>query len=143
MYCSTQALINRFGEEELIQLTAEADNLGEYPDTINQTQVDQAIADADGTIDSYLAARYPLPLSQVPPVLERYACDMARYFLHDRSPLEEVTNRYKEAIRYLEKVSKGDISLGIDSQGQRPQTTDGAIMESSGSVFNRKDKSFI
>lgn len=143
MYCSTQALINRFGEEELIQLTAEADNLGEYPDTINQTQVDQAIADADGTIDSYLAARYPLPLSQVPPVLERYACDMARYFLHDRSPLEEVTNRYKEAIRYLEKVSKGDISLGIDSQGQRPQTTDGAIMESGGSVFNRRDKSFI
>lgn len=143
MYCTTQALIDRYGEDELIQLTAEADDLGEFPDQINQTQVDRAIADAAATIDSYLAARYPLPLSKVPPVLERFACDMARYFLHDRSPLEEVTNRYKDAIRYLEKVAKGDISLGIDSDGQRPQTTDGAIMESGGSVFSRDDKSFI
>lgn len=143
MYCTSQDLTDRFGADELIQLTAESDGFGSFPDEINQIQVDRAIADATATIDSYLAARYPLPLAQVPPVLERYACDMTRYFLHDRSPLEEVTNRYKDAIRYLEKVAKGDISLGIDSQGQRPETMDGAEMQSGGSVFSRDDKSFI
>lgn len=143
MYCSVQDLIDRYGEDELIQLTAEADAMGSYPDQINQVQVDRAIADATATIDSYLAARYPLPLSEVQPVLKRYASDMARYFLHDRSPLEEVTTRYKDAIRYLEKVAKGEISLGIDSQGQRPETMDGATMQSGGSVFSRNDKSFI
>lgn len=143
MYCASQDLIDRFGSDELIQLTAEAGEFGVFPNEINQTQVDRAIADATATIDSYLAARYPLPLTQIPPVLERYASDMTRYFLHDRSPLEEVTNRYKDAIRYLEKVAKGEISLGIDSQGKRPETMDGAEMQSGGSVFSRDDNSFI
>ncbi len=143
MYCTTQDLIDRFGQDELIRLTAEADSFGEFPDQINQVQVDRALSDAGATIDSYLAARYPLPLSQVPPVLNRYACDLSRYFLHDRNPLEEVTNRYKDAIRYLEKVAAGSISLGIDAAGKRPESLDGAMMESAGSVFSRKDKGFI
>ena len=142
-YCNTQALINRFGETELIRLTESTDTNGDYTNAIDQTQIDSAIADASATIDSYLAGRYPLPLVQIPPVLDRFACDIARYFLHDRSPLEEVTNRYKEAIRFLEKVASGGISLGIDAQGKRPETNDGAVIESDGHVFSRKDKAFI
>lgn len=143
MYCSTQDLIGRFGEDELIQLTDVANAQGEYAYQINQDQVDRAIADATATIDGYLAGRYPLPLPEIPPVLLRLACDMARYFLHDRSPLEEVTERYKEAVRYLEKVAAGSVTLGITAQGERPQTTDGAVMMSGGSVFGRNDKGFI
>lgn len=143
MYCTTQNIIDRFGEDELIQLTDEADSTGQFSNSINATQVQRAIEDSTATIDSYLASRYPLPLVNVPPVLERFACDLARYFLHDRSPLEEVTHRYKEAIRYLEKVAKGDISLGIDSDGARPETKNDAVIQSGGSVFNRSDKSFI
>ncbi|SIS87914.1 gp436 family protein [Neptunomonas antarctica] len=143
MYCSTQDLTDRFGSDELITLTAVANAFGEFPEQVNQVQVDRAIADASATIDSYLAARYPLPLPQIPPVLNRFACDMARYFLHDRSPLEEVTARYKEAVRYLEKVAIGAITLGIDAQGQRPETMDGAFVTSAGSVFGRTDKGFI
>lgn len=143
MYCTTQDLIDRFGEDELIRLSTEANGLGEFPTAINQTQLDRAIADADATIDSYLAGRYPLPLNQIPPVLNRHACDMARYFLQDRSPLEEVTNRYNAAIRFLEKVASGAITLGIDALGNRPETFDGAVVHSSGSVFSRNDKGFI
>ncbi len=142
-YCSTQALIDRFSEDELISLTETKNTDGDYTGAINQTQVDNAIADADATIDSYLAARYPLPLLQVPPILNRFACDIARYFLHDRAPLEEVSNRYKEAIRFLEKVASGSISLGVDHTGNRVETNDSAVIESDGRVFSRKDKAFI
>ena len=106
-------------------------------------QIESALSDATPTIDSYLAGRYPFPLTQVPPILERFSCDIARYFLHDRAPLEEVTNRYKEALRFLEKVAAGQISLGIDATGNRPETNDGAIIHSDGHVFSRKDKGFI
>ncbi len=142
-YCITQDVIDRFGEDELIRLTAQANEFGEYGSEINQTQLDRALSDASATIDSYLASRYPLPLANVLPILNRFACDIVRYFLHDVSPLDEVTNRYKDAIRYLEKVSKGDISLGISTTGERPETVDGATIKSAGSVFSRSDKSFI
>lgn len=142
-YCTSQDVIDRFGEDELIRLTAQPNALGEYGTEINQTQLDRALSDADATIDSYLAARYPLPLVNVLPILNRFACDIVRYFLHDTSPLDEVTNRYKEAIRFLEKVSKGEITLGVASDGARPDTMDGATIESAGSVFSRSDTSFI
>lgn len=142
-YCTAQDVIDRFGEDELIRLTAQANEFGEYGTEINQTQLDRALSDASATIDSYLASRYPLPLANVLPILNRFACDIVRYFLHDVSPLDEVTNRYKEAIRYLEKVSKGEIGLGITTEGERPETMDGATIESAGSVFSRSDKSFI
>lgn len=142
-YCTAQDVIDRFGEDELIRLTAQANEFGEYGTEVNQTQLDRALSDASATIDSYLASRYPLPMANVLPILNRLACDIVRYFLHDVSPLDEVTNRYKEAIRFLEKVSKGEISLGITTDGERPDTVDGATIESAGSVFSRSDKSFI
>ncbi|MFY2646294.1 phage protein Gp36 family protein, partial [Achromobacter insuavis] len=46
-------------------------------------KVDRALADARNTIDSYIAGRYTLPLSSVPQVLIRIACELARYYLYD------------------------------------------------------------
>ncbi len=142
-YCSTQDLIDRFGSEELIRVTDQADANGNYSNSVDQVQVDRALSDASAEIDGYLAARYPLPLAKIPPVLNRLSCDLARYFLHTRSPLEEVTDRYKEAKRYLEKVASGTVSLGVDATGKRPETNDAAMIESAGSVFSRKDKGFM
>lgn len=137
MYCTTQDLIDRFGEDELIRLSTEVDSLGEFPTTINQTQIDRAIEDANGTIDSYLSGRYILPLSQIPPVLERHACDLARYFLHDRSPLEEVTARYNAAIRFLEKAASGAITLGVDALGDREESDSSVVFQSTARVFGK------
>ncbi|KJZ06414.1 hypothetical protein TW85_25080, partial [Marinomonas sp. S3726] len=137
-----QDLIDRFGSDELVRLTAQSDEFGSYGTDINQTKVDRALSDANSTIDAYLAARYPLPLPDTQPILNRFACDISRYLLHDTNPLDEVTNRYKEAIRYLEKVSKGDISLGVSTEGERPETMDGATIESAGSVFSRSNTEF-
>lgn len=137
-YCSQQDLIDRFDENELIQLT-DRDNLG----AINTAVLGQAIADARAEIDGYLAGRHDLPLASVPVVLVRSACDIARYYLYDNAVTEQVEKRYDAVIRFLEQVSRGKISLGVDSSGAAPEPSDGAQMQSGGRIFGRDDDGFL
>lgn len=131
-YCTSQNLIDRFGESELIQLT-DRDNLG----VIDAGVLAQAIADADAEINGYLAA-YPLPLAIVPANLTRIACDIARYHLYDDQLVEPVAARYTSAIKYLEKIAAGKIQLGPDSTGTVDvKTGDDVTFQSADSVFGR------
>lgn len=120
-YAVRQDMTDRFGEQELLQLTDKADPPA---GAINDTVLNGALADADGVIDSHLVARYTLPLASVPKILKRYACDIARYFLWEDSASEPVVRAYKDAIKFLEAVAKGAASLGIDGANQ-PVATDG------------------
>lgn len=43
--------------------------------------IDEAIADADGEIDGYLAKRYAVPLAPVPKVINKFSKDIALYNL--------------------------------------------------------------
>jgi phage gp36-like protein len=131
-YCTKQDLIDRFREGELIQLT-DATGAG----VINDTVLNQAIGDADGEINSYLAGRYALPLASVPEVLVLKACDMARYYLYDEAVPDIVQKRYDNAIAWLKLVAKGDISLGLDDAGAEMDSAGLAEMQSAGSVFGR------
>lgn len=103
-------MISRFGESELVEATAHAD-----PDTtvIVEGVLADALADADAEINSYLAARYALPLAEAPRVLVPVACDIARYRLWKERASDAVTERYKAAIAFLRDVSGGRASLGI------------------------------
>lgn len=52
--------------------------------------------------------------------------------------IDPVMERYKAAIRYLEQVAKGTISLGPDVAGNVPPSSSGHIeFSSSPSVFSR------
>lgn len=131
-YLTRQNLIDRFGEQELIQLT-DRDLVG----VINDTVLNQAISDADAEINGYLTA-YPLPLATIPANLVRIACDMTRYYLYDATVTEQVKARYDSAIKYLTQVAKGLISLGPDTAGAVAATTNNsAEFSSSPSVFWR------
>ena len=130
-YATPQAMIDRYGENELIQLTDRA-NLGAVGDTV----LDQALADADAEIDGYLAVRYPLPLAHVPPVLTRIACDVARYRLYDDQSPEEVRNRYTDAVKWLAAIARGFVSLGMPPS-EAPAAT-GPIITSAARVFSRE-----
>lgn len=136
-YCTQQDLIDRFGEAELIELTDEHGT-----EEIDATKLARAIADADGIIDGHLAGRYTLPLAEVPKVLNRYACDLVRYDLYDH-PTDKVKDANDKAMRYLEKAASGAVSLGINTDGSQPQTSNGAQVSSGGNVFSRSDKGFI
>ena len=131
-YCTQQNLIDRFGEPELIQLTDRAGTLG----AIDSAIVAAAIADADAEIDSYLTD-YTLPLSPVPANFERLACDIARYYLYEDQMIDIVQERYKNAVRYLEQVASGKITLSVDASGSAPAVADGVEFTAAESIFSR------
>ncbi len=131
-YCTKQDMIDRFGQSELVDLTDRAD-LGVIDDTV----LTRAIDDASAEIDSYLSGRYELPLDNVPSVLVRFACNMARYHLYDEGASEQVNKNYDGAVKFLRAVSKGDASIGPASDGSEPQTDNTASMESGGRIFGR------
>lgn len=105
-YATLQDLIDRFGELELAQRTNRSGL-----DVIDTVVLGRAQADADSEVDSYLSARYALPLAHVPPVLVLTACDLVRYRLYDDGVPETVRKRYEDATKLLAKFAKGDIRL--------------------------------
>ncbi len=138
-YAVQSDMVNRFGEQELIQLT-DRDRTG----AIDTVVLDRALADATAEIDGYLAARYQLPLTSTPTVLVRVCADLARYHLHDDHLPEPVQVRYKAAIDLLRQVSTGRVSLGLSETGESPTSNDGAEITSGGRVWDRNDsKGFL
>lgn len=133
-YATQQDLIDRFGTEELIELTDRADPPA---GAIDATVVARALADAGDAIDSYIARRYDLPLPSTPGRLTRIACDLARYFLHADDPTEAVETAYKDAIQFLRDVADGRAVLDI--AGAEPAASSAGAPEVSGPgrVFSR------
>lgn len=129
-YATQQDLEDRFGADELIQLT-DRTNVG----AIDSTVVSRALGDADAEINGYLAAQYTLPLATVPAVLVRLACDIARYQLGADRVTEAMRERYKDAVSFLKSLSKGDAQLGV-ATGQAAQPTE------SGIAFTAPDRVF-
>lgn len=108
-YLTQQDLIDRFSQTEIEQLAPDGSG------GIDAAKVDAAIADAGNEIDVYLTSGgYRLPLSPVPPVIEAYACDVARYRLYDDEATEQVNKRYERAIKFLQAVADGKIKLSAN-----------------------------
>lgn len=113
-YATQQNLVDRFGAAEIQQLS-DIGNSG----SIDAARVGRVLTDASNKIDGYLASRYALPLSTVPPMLEQICCDLARYLLATR-PTEETRKRYEDALAWLDKVAQGKYDLGGASSVQPP-----------------------
>lgn len=110
-YASQADMVERFGETEVALRTNRVDGL-----TIDSEVLARALADADAQIDSYMATRYTLPLAGTPAVLNRLACDMARYSLFDDGVPETVRQRYEDAVSLLKKFASGEVRLaGMDA----------------------------
>ena len=133
VYAVRQDMIDRFGEPEIRQLT---DRLDPPAGAIDDTVLNEALDDADGLVDSYLAGRYALPLASVPKILKRYACDIARAFLWKDSAGETVHRAYEDAVKFLRAVAAGTASLGLDASNQ-PVTVDAG-----GVSFNESRREF-
>lgn len=130
-YATQQNMVDRFGSDELIQLT-DRGNLG----VIDATVLGQALADANTEIDSYLASVCTLPLVTVPPRLIKIASDIARYELYGARCTEQVRQRYMDAIAFLKLVVSGAASLGLDPLSQPVAQVGGVGMTAKAPVFN-------
>lgn len=133
-YANIANMIARFGEPEVIALTDRA-GVG----TLDDAVLAGALAEADAEIEPYLASRYSLPVTNVPKILTGFACDIARYRLCGAGVTEtdEVRNRYKDAVKFLESVASGKITLGLDAAGIAPAESASVQVIGGGRTFTR------
>lgn len=125
-YATAEELVARFGEPEMIQLTNPPG--GDFEEVIAANAA-PALADAAGTIDSYLRPRYRLPLATVPVRIKAVCCDVARFFLMhggQREPTAQAKDAYDRAIAWLRDVAAGKADLGLDAAGDPAQEGSGA-----------------
>ena len=101
--------------------------------------VQRSLQDADDTINSYISARYKLPITPVPPVLARVACELARFYLYDDQVTDTIKDRQAASVKWLDSVSKGAVSLGADATGEQPTSSAGAELVSSEPVWKRQN----
>lgn len=138
-YATPTDLDERYGPETITRLS-DKDNLGAR----QEPTITRALEDADELINGHLDGRYPLPLNTVPRVLVRVASSIARYFLEEECATERAVEDYKMAIKLLEKIGKGDVSLGLSQEGERPEPGTSVEIVSGGHVFGRhRSKGFI
>ena len=103
----------------------------------------EAIGDADGEIDGYLAKRYPTPLDPAPKIINKLSKDIAVYNLVSRIGIDESSgeknylNRYNAAIKFLTLVAEGKVSIGCESDDPASSATSGFKVSSSPRIFDR------
>lgn len=165
-YATAADLVSQFGMEEIIQVsdrgiprlvTAEmmeiAINGGDLTEFEAEEQaatsaalslINSKILDAESTVNGFLASRYAVPLQVVPRLVLITLCDLVRYRLHDDNATEAIKTRYDDALKMLKCISKGEINLGVDVDGNKPTAKDVAVVESTTPVFGRDcSKGFI
>lgn len=112
-YCTLSDLEKAATAQTIIQLTDD-----EGLNAVNQTRVDDAVSYADQLIDGYLRGRYTLPLSPVPGLAKSLSVELALFHLYSRrldiTMPEPVVGKYKNAVKLLELIQKGLVSLGIE-----------------------------
>lgn len=134
-YSTASDIIKLLPEITLMQLTDD-----EGLNTVNQGRVGEAIAQADSEIDSYCGGRYKVPFATVHPIVKKISVDIAVYNLYSRRS-EEIPktrdDRYKNAIRQLELISKGSISIGVDPEPAGPTNSSSSVqVRSNDRVFS-------
>ncbi|EDV5585186.1 DUF1320 domain-containing protein, partial [Salmonella enterica subsp. salamae] len=94
MYAGAQDMRDRYNNLDELLIQPGTDDL-------NEKKLTQALNDAGALADSYLSAKYTLPLAVVPQVLVQHCCAIAFYYLCDQQASEQARDRYREALTWL------------------------------------------
>ena len=113
-YVTPEGMIDRFGADELKRIT-DRNRTGE----IDAQVLNQAISDAQSEVDAYISSKYSTPLMTVSDAISRTTADIARYRLYDERCPDNIRERYREAIAFLQAVSAGKATLGNGPDGER------------------------
>ncbi|HVP11855.1 MAG TPA: DUF1320 domain-containing protein [Phycisphaerae bacterium] len=112
-YITNADIERRVGTAAYIALTDDAGT-----GSADTAKVDEARMGAEGEANSYLAARYQVPVnvateSEVAAVLKTFVLDLAAYRLHCRKPPvpADVVRRREEAVEWLARVASGVVQL--------------------------------
>ncbi len=140
-YSSLADIEERIPAAELAQLCYDGSTDDAEAQAAAVTAVtDKAIADADAEIDGYCAGRYTTPMSPVPAIIAKFSAEIAVYnvFSRRQGAPEDWEKRYKNAIRFLENLSKGTVSIGADAPVAASSGPDAPEFSSARRVFSRR-----
>jgi phage gp36-like protein len=137
-YASLADAQARYGDE-LLLVAAQLDQ----GDALDEPRILAALGDATEEIDTYLNQRYQLPLNVVPKILIQICVDIAIYRLSPATALsEEKRVRYEDAIKLLQMMATGKVSLGAQVDTVQPVTdlpdqSGLAVSQADGRLFSR------
>ena len=113
MYLSPEELLAFMPGKSVAQLT----NDDPKAEKADMAKVQEAVRAAEELADGYLRGRYALPLSTVPTLLRDVVRTIARFKLYERRPESKmpdtVLETYKAAVKTLEQIRSGHITLGV------------------------------
>lgn len=133
-YCTLNDIQDMMDEDEIIRFTDD-DGSG----VVNTDVTDKAISGADALIDSYLAARYAVPIAPVPDILLDIAVDIAIYKISSRRSQapEEIRTKYDDAVKWLIKVAAGTVKIPSAASAPSDQSNDAPVITTSPRIFSR------
>ena len=136
-YATPDDMVSRFGEGEVIALTDRGQT-----GTVDPTVASSALDDASAEIDTYLAGRYQLPFVGTPRFIAGLCCDIARYRLcvGETRLTEEIADRYKAAVRFLELAAAGKVTLGELPSGAPVQPSVTIVFKPGSTIWRDADK---
>ena len=116
LYCTPEDIEKQVSTHTLIQLT------NDNPDqvTVDTVVCEEALIYSSTLIDGYLRGKYTIPLNNHFPLLRIIAIDLSIYRLYSRRIYtdipESVAQAYKNAIKTLEDLKKGIITLQTEEE---------------------------
>lgn len=126
-------------EQDLVELTSSSAT----STVVDEDVVDFIVAEAEAEVDGYLGTRHALPLATVPPMVKSLAARITRYRLRlrkDGTVSEQMEKDYQSAIKLLENIRDGKVTLG--AQPEAAPNTETVIRTKAGSpVFGRSNLS--
>jgi phage gp36-like protein len=132
-YCAQADMQARYDTRLLIQLT-DLPTSDQTPPatTITAGVLDQAVADASGEIDSYLATVYTLPLvGGTPAPLLPVACTLTLGYLYQRNGIavpQHIADSMSAARSWLKRLADRTVRLYPDAQDDPAGQAEGAGM---------------
>jgi len=116
-YASTADVIAELDDRLLIRLTDDAGS-----GTVDSAVIQIFLDKATDLINGKVGMRYPLPFTTPPQICKSWCADIAVYLMLGRrqeSPGDIWQSRYDNAVRDVDRVATGALSLGVDD----PQDT--------------------
>lgn len=123
MYAALDDLIERAGDVE-IRSIADRDRDG----IADSAVIEAALQDADNLVNTYIGAKYPVPLASTPPIVRTWATSIARYVLHRNGAPDHVEADYKDAIAALKDVARGTATLPVLPGDDAINANSGTVM---------------
>ena len=120
-YCSLDDIIKIFPHSMVINLSNDPDpDTGIVGTTVNTTNLDECIDQADREIDSYVVlGGYTVPFTTVPPLVANLSTKMTIWNLHLRKYFKSEIweDTYKTCQDLLLKIAQRKLSLGQEEVG--------------------------